>query len=94
MCLRKWTRFICPTFPFYKSKEINSSAKRVHVFTVNFGDFKGVVVQQNDILQELIQEVHNDSIFHGTKTSRTPVSQSNRYAEWVRCMAVDIHMLK
>ena len=41
ICLRKWTRLMCPIFPFLTNKEVKSSVKRVHIFIVNSVDQKG-----------------------------------------------------
>ena len=56
---------MCPVFPFLTNKEVKSSVKRVHVFIVTLCGPEGVVLQQNNILQQVIQQVHHDSNLHG-----------------------------
>ena len=54
-----------PNLPFLMNKEVKSSVKRVHVYRELCGP-EGVVLQQNNILQQVTQEVHHDSNLHGT----------------------------
>ena len=69
MKVRKVSRLMCPTFLLHKHKGMRSSAKQVPVFIRLYRELcgpEGVVLQQNNILQQVTQEVHTDPTFQGT----------------------------